>query len=39
VFLLGNPSPGPLRLVKAPAGGHPLPTGEGGLLMFYAIRK
>jgi hypothetical protein len=25
-----NPSPGPLRLVKAPAAGHPLPKGEGG---------
>jgi len=24
-----NPSPGPLRLVKAPAAGHPLPWGEG----------
>ena len=23
--LLSNPSPGPLRLVKAPAAGHPLP--------------
>ena len=27
--LPGNPSPGPLRLVKAPAAGHPLPSGEG----------
>jgi hypothetical protein len=26
VFL--TPSPGPLRLVKAPAPGHPLPLGE-----------
>jgi len=25
-----DPSPGPLRLVKAPAAGHPLPKGEGG---------
>jgi hypothetical protein len=24
-----DPSPGPLRLVKAPAAGHPLPSGEG----------
>jgi hypothetical protein len=24
-----DPSPVPLRLVKAPAAGHPLPTGEG----------
>ena len=28
--LPSNPSPGPLRLVKAPAAGHPLPWGEGG---------
>ena len=27
--LPSNPSPGPLRLVKAPAAGHPLPKGEG----------
>ena len=24
-----DPSPGPPRLVKAPAAGHPLPAGEG----------
>jgi len=24
-----DPSPDPLRLVKAPAAGHPLPKGEG----------
>jgi hypothetical protein len=24
-----DPSPVPLRLVKTPAGGHPLPQGEG----------
>ena len=24
-----DPSPGPLRLMKAPAAGHPLPKGEG----------
>jgi len=28
--LVINPSPGPLRLVKTPAAGHPLPEGEGG---------
>jgi hypothetical protein len=28
-ILIENPSPGPLRLVKAPAAGHPLPQGEG----------
>ena len=28
-FLRTDPSPAPLRLVKAPAAGHPLPSGEG----------
>ena len=29
--LAGTPSPGPLRLVKTPGAGHPLPRGgEGG---------
>ena len=27
-----DPSPGPLRLMKAPAAVHPLPTGEGRAL-------
>ena len=26
---VSDPSPVPLRLVKAPAAGHPLPKGEG----------
>ncbi len=29
-FYGSAPSPGPLRLAKAPAAGHPLPWGEGG---------
>jgi len=28
-FFGSDPSPGPLRLVKAPAARHPLPKGEG----------
>jgi hypothetical protein len=34
-----DPSPGPLRLVKAPAAGHPLPKGEGGFHNFTAVEK
>jgi hypothetical protein len=36
-----DPSPGPLRLVKAPAAGHPLPKGEGGIpeLEFVKARR
>ncbi len=30
-----NPSPVPLRLVKTPAAGHPLPTGEGKCTIRY----
>ena len=37
--LLTNPSPGPLRLVKAPAAGHPLPKGEGGFPNLNAHQK
>jgi hypothetical protein len=36
---LTNPSPGPLRLVKAPAASHPLPKGEGGFPNLNAQRK
>ena len=34
-----NPSPGPLRLVKTPAAGHPLPSGEGGFYKFNAHQE
>ena len=32
-----DPSPGPLRLVKAPAAGHPLPQGGEGQAMFERV--
>ncbi len=33
-----NPSPVPLRLMKTPAAGHPLPKGEG-MLLIWVISK
>jgi hypothetical protein len=32
-----DPSPDPLRLVKAPAAGHPLPKGEGCISDFLPL--
>jgi len=35
-FLGSDPSPGPLRLEKAPAADHPLPKGEGCLRRWFS---